>query len=240
MNRVYFGDTRDLFKFDLIRHLMKSMPELARFAFVPMLTETKERISKKKSPAKDLKRAWKTGKAGSQNKELVGSMERLQEIEDDLEYFNGVREYFQKEKILVDIMERPRFTHEKREHYFQHLFDEFPARSLIFLDPDTGLEESSPTQKHLLLDELKKIYKRMDTGSIIMIYQHFPRATRAGYIKRRCEQLTKLTGVNPVIIMDTEIAFFLSTKNEKLRISLEQNIENYANSYPALESAVCA
>jgi hypothetical protein len=240
MNRSYFGDTHDLFKFDLIRHLMKSMPELASFTFVPMLTETEEKKSGKKGLAKDLKKAWKSGKAGSQNHELIRNMVRLQEIDNDLEYFNEIQAYFQKEKILVDIIDRPRFTHEKRGQYFQQLFDEFPARSLIFLDPDTGLEESQPTQKHLLLDELKKIYKRMDTGSIMMIYQHFPRENRAGYIKRRCEQLVALTGDGPVTITDSEIAFFLITKNEKLKMHLEQSIENYANSYPTLESAACA
>jgi hypothetical protein len=240
MNRLYFGDTHDLFKFDLIRHIMKSMPELSSFTFVPMLTETEKKKSGKKGLAKDLKKAWKTGKAGSQNQELVSYMERLQEIDDDLEYFNGIREYFQKEKILVDIIDRPRFTQEKRVQYFQHLFEDFPSHSIIFLDPDTGLEESSPTQKHLLQDELKKVYKRMDTGSIIMIYQHFPRENRAGYIKRRCEQLNNLIGEGPVMITDTEIAFFLITKNEKIRMRLEQSIENYANCYPALESATFA
>ena len=33
-----FGDTRDLFKFDLVRHIMKSLPDLKGFTFVPMLT----------------------------------------------------------------------------------------------------------------------------------------------------------------------------------------------------------
>ena len=41
MNIHFSGDTRDLFKFDLARHLMKEIHELERFTFIPMITEEK-------------------------------------------------------------------------------------------------------------------------------------------------------------------------------------------------------
>jgi hypothetical protein len=236
MNRAYFGDTRDLFKFDLVRHIMKSLPELASFTFVPMLTESERSGSKRKSAKKDLDRALKAGKAGSQNRDLLAHMEHLQEIEDDLEYFSAIRTYFQKENILVDIFHQQPFSHEKRDHYFQSVFESLPKKSLVFLDPDTGLEERQPTAKHLLMAEVKKIYDRIDTGSIMMIYQHFPRVTRARYTKNRCAQLAELTGSEPVTITDNEIIFFLFAKNTKTRSRLEHILERYANTYPALDS----
>ena len=39
MNRKFFGDTRDLFKLDLVCHIMKNLTDLDNFTFVPMLTE---------------------------------------------------------------------------------------------------------------------------------------------------------------------------------------------------------
>ena len=39
MNRQFFGDTRDLFKYDLVRHVMKALPVFDSFTFIPMLTE---------------------------------------------------------------------------------------------------------------------------------------------------------------------------------------------------------
>lgn len=42
MNRKFFGDTRDLFKLDLVCNIMKNLPELDSFTFVPMLTEDDE------------------------------------------------------------------------------------------------------------------------------------------------------------------------------------------------------
>ena len=239
MNRQYFGDTRDLFKYDLVRHIMKSLPELASFTFVPMLTENEEKSGVRKNANSDLDKAFKAGKAGSQNRDLVRNLERLQEIESDLEYFSGIQAYFQKDHILIDILDRPRFTHDTREQYFQNLFENFPSRSLIFLDPDTGLEESKPTQKHLLLKEVNKIHDRMDAGSIMMVYQHFPREKHNGYVQRRCKQLFELTGSGPVTITDNEIVFFLVTKNKHLRSDLELVLEIYANCYPALDSCAC-
>ncbi|MDD1685318.1 MAG: hypothetical protein LUQ19_05445, partial [Methanoregula sp.] len=175
MNRLFFGDARDLFKFDLVRHIMKAFPDLASFTFVPMLTEEDVPAAKKKSPTKDLGLAQKKGRAGTRNLNLMVDMGRLQEIDDDLEYFQGIQSYFKKENIIVDILHKDTFSHEHRVNYFNKMFEKFPENSLIFLDPDTGLEVKNPTQRHLLFDEVKRIYDRMDNRSILMIYQHLPR-----------------------------------------------------------------
>jgi hypothetical protein len=162
MNRMFFGDSRDLFKFDLVRHIMKAFPDLASFTFIPMLTEKETHVEKKISVTKDLGLAQKQGKAGTQNYELMMDMGRLQEIDDDLEYFQGIRSYFKKENIIVDILHKDTFSHEHRVNYFNTMFEKFPKNSLIFLDPDTGLEVKNSTQRHLLFDEVRKIYERMD------------------------------------------------------------------------------
>jgi hypothetical protein len=236
MNIRFCGDTRDLFKFDLVRHLMKSFPELASFTFIPMLTDQDEPTKKKKSATTDLLKAVKAGKAGSQNRSLMENMGKLQEIEDDMEYFSGIESYFRQENIIVDVLQKDRFSHEHRANYFGKLFENFPKKSLVFLDPDTGLEVKNPTRRHLLFDEVKKIADHMDNTSILMIYQHFPREIRKGYIRSRCAELSELTGTQPVSITDNEIVFFLLVKDQKMRRRLIDIVANYANSYPMLRS----
>jgi hypothetical protein len=236
MNIRFSGDTRDLFKFDLVRHLMKSFPELVSFTFIPMLTDRAEPSKQKKSATTDLLKAAKAGKAGSQNRSLMEHMGKLQEIEDDMDYFSGIESYFRQENILVDVLQKDRFSHEHRANYFGKLFEQFPKRSLVFLDPDTGLEVKNPTQRHLLFDEVKKIMDHMDTSSVLMIYQHFPREIREGYIRSRCSQLFELTGTQPVSITDNEIVFFLLAKGPEVRRRLADIVANYANSYPMLRS----
>jgi len=236
MNIRFSGDTRDLFKFDLVRHLMKSFPELASFTFIPMLTDKDESTKKKKSATTDLLKAVKAGKAGSQNRSLMENLGKLQEIEDDMEYFSGIESYFRQENIIVDVLQKDRFSHEHRANYFGKLFEKFPKKSLVFLDPDTGLEVRNPTRRHLLFDEVKKIADHMDNTSILMIYQHFPREIHNGYIRSRCAQLSELTGIPPVSITDNEIVFFLLVKEPNVRKRLIDVVANYANSYPMLHS----
>jgi hypothetical protein len=136
-------------------------------------------------------------------------------------------------------MSGEQFSHEHREGYFRKIFNRIPQKSLVFLDPDIGIEEKKPTVRHLLGDELKTIADTMDTRSILMIYQHFPRRAREGYLRERCDRITDLTTLNPVVITDNEIVFFLLAKNPKLRQRLEDNVAKYANTYPALRSCGC-
>lgn len=44
MKNQYFGDTRDLFKYDLILELLLENDFLERFTFIPMLTEDTENL----------------------------------------------------------------------------------------------------------------------------------------------------------------------------------------------------
>ncbi|MGA2120784.1 MAG: hypothetical protein ABSG49_01925 [Methanoregula sp.] len=239
MNISFSGDTRDLFKFDLVRHIMKSFPDLSSFTLIPMLTDREEPTTRKKRGKTALGKAVKAGKAGSQNRDLMVHLGKLQEIEDDMDYFSGIQSYFKKENILVDILQKDRFSHEHRVNYFKKLFEKFPQQSLIFLEPDTGLEVKNPTQRHLLFDELKKIVDTMDTRSILMVYQHFPRETHEGYVSHRCSQIAEVTGIKPVSITDNEIVFFLLAKSPALREKLSDNVATYANTYPVLRSCGC-
>ena len=155
---------------------MKSLPDLAGFIFVPMLTGTEANGHRKNSvPKKIWRRRIAPGKAGSQNQKLREHLARLQEIDNDLEYINGISTYFDKEMILIDISGGQRFTNNERISYFRSVFGKFPKNSLIFIDPDTGLKDENPDCKHLLYSEIKMVCDRMDTGSILMLYQHFPR-----------------------------------------------------------------
>jgi len=139
----------------------------------------------------------------------------------------------------VDILHNQPFSHEKRGRYFDSIVSHLPKKSLIFLDPDIGLEESKPTKKHLLFDEVKKIFEGMDSKSALMIYQHFPREKHEGYVRRRCAELHSITGTWPVIITDNEIIFFFLVKNAVLNETLGDVLSLYASTYPALNSGSC-
>ena len=112
--------------------------------------------------------------------------------------------------------------------------------STRLLDPDTGLEVKNPTQRHLLFEEVKKIYDHMDNYSILMIYQHIPRVVREGYIGKRCNELAVVTAVRPETITDNEIVFFVMTKNPLIRTRICAVLEEYAEKYNVLSTCDCA
>jgi len=230
-----FGDTRDLFKFDLVRHIMKSLPDLAGFTFVPMLTGNEGKGHRKNTGTHNLDQAYRSGKAGSQNKDLREHLTRLQEIDNDLEYINGVSTYFENETILIDIPGRQRFTNHDRDTYFRSAFNKFPKNSLIFIDPDTGFKDGGPDNKHLLFNEIKAVLNRMDSGSILMIYQHFPKGNHEDFIRNAARDLEKWTGLYPAIITDAEVVFFILAKSQKLSDRVKDVIECYADTYPTLQ-----
>jgi len=239
MNIQYAGDAGDLFKFDLVRHMMKNVPGLERFTFIPMLTEERVRTTKKKGARRDPGGAGAPRSAGSTNLALMEQLGRLREIESDRDYFSGIESYFGQEEILVDILHRDTFSHENRANYFDQLFSRFPARSLILLDPDTGLEVKNPTERHLLYEEVKKIHYRMDEWSALMIYQHIPRVKRDVYFRKRCEELTGITGAQPLSVSDGRIAFFILAKGPALRRTLCSLISEYSERYPGLVTGLC-
>jgi hypothetical protein len=214
------------------------MPELQYFAFIPMLTGDIVK-GKKKSATKNLARAAEKGKAGTQNKELVTLMELVQDAGRSMDYFNSIEEYCERERIAIKLFNQIPFSHETRERYFRHVLAHIPHQSLVFLDPDTGLEESTPSEKHLLLSEAKALYDRMDPGSVLMIYQHYPRMNRKDYRRTRCLQLKSLTGSAPVAITDNEIVFFLLAKRPEQAAQLNDSLERYANSYLNLDARTC-
>lgn len=236
---MFFGDARDLFKFDLVRHIMKAFPDLTAFTFVPMLTDEKPVSGMRQARTKDLGLAQKKGRAGTQNRDLMEALGRIQEIQDDLEYFNGIRSYFRRENILADVLHQDTFSHEHRENYFRRVLEKLPASSLIFLDPDTGLEVKNPTRRHLLYEEVRRLFEHMDHQSILMIYQHLPRVTREGYIRKRCSELAALTHTQPQTITDNEIVFFILTKNPQHTTRLCAALGEYADRYNTLLSCTC-
>jgi hypothetical protein len=218
---------------------MKAFPDLTGFTFVPMLTDVKPASGMRATRTRDLGLAQKKGRAGTQNRDLMESLGRIQEINDDLEYFNGIRSYFRSENIVVDILHQDSFSHEHRENYFRRVVEKLPPGSLIFLDPDTGLEVKNPTRRHLLYDEVKRLFGHMDHQSILMIYQHLPRVMREGYIKKRCSELAALTHSRPESITDNEIVFFILTKNPQHSTRLCAVLGEYADRYNTILSCTC-
>jgi hypothetical protein len=175
MKNQYFGDVRDLFKYDLIQRIFKEIRFLQRFTFIPMLT--KNDPERGDGNMRDFDRAKKNGRQGTKNNMLMDFLEKYKEMDKDKRDFTEIENYFKSEGIGTVIYKGHKyFKHGTRYEYFKSIPEEFLHKSLVFVDPDKGLQIKKSKKEHLLYQEVKDLYDRMDEDSILMIYQHFPQA----------------------------------------------------------------
>jgi len=222
MNAKFFGDPKDLFKYDLITDILKNFHgKIDRLVIVPMLTAYYPRFR---------------GNPGCRNKNLIECFRRFRTKEDVDNYYATLKEYFKElkesigtKKVRVRIEKDEAFSQATRSEYFSGIFEHFPQGCLLFIDPDIGIKENNYTAKHLSFTELKRIWDQLDNESVLMIYQHFQRNRVLGRSDpvSKAEDVTRLIGISPLIIADTTVMFIFLTKNPELRSELKGILKNY-------------
>lgn len=225
MKNQYCGDTRDLFKYDLVEHLCKKMG--LDFTFIPMLTPNDNRNDGNK-------RNFAKAKAGYLNENLMKSLKPCHATPKEKRNFKEIRNYYEAINIKIEIYEHDKsryFTHKGRTDYFRAIKTELLKRSLIFLDPDNGLEVKNNKDKHVLYSEVKSIYDRMTEDSLLVIFQFKPREELKKYIARRANALHEKVGDSPLFISDNEVIFFILSKDLQAKALLKQLIAEYDRGY---------
>jgi hypothetical protein len=203
MKNQYFGDTRDLFKYDLLEHLMDHL-DPRRFAFIAMLT-------KDDHTAHGLKRNYRAAKAGYNNEDLIRFLE--QNSSGDKKDFTRIKTYYQQKKIDALIYDRP-FKHGNRPAYFIELPTDYLRSPLIFFDPDIGFRpKSSFDERHLDLFEFVYIFQQAPENSALMTIQFYPCLERPKYIKDKLSELKTATGLDFLSIGTTEVLFLFTSKS---------------------------
>ncbi len=231
MNNQCFGDNRDLFKYDLIYQIIKRSL-VSHFIFIPMLTldvagnQTTKREGEQRNRCK--------AKAGWKNNDLRVFLDKFQDTDKrDIKELAG---FFKEQGIEITIYygKDKYFSGIRREEYFKQIGDEFLRKSLVFVDPDIGLEVNKLTKKHIRYDEIKNLYQRMDESSILMIFQYIPYVKREDYFPEVSKKLKEKVGNLPIYISDNQIVFFLLTKDASIRKSLTKIVNKYREIYPNL------
>lgn len=239
MKKQYLGDVRDLFKYDLIQQILKGVSSLQKFTFIPMLTKNEPKSGD--GNKRNFVRARKKGRPGTNNEKLMEVLKKYKEMDANKRDFTEIEMHFKSEGIEMLLYEdkgHEYFDHRTRDdEYFKNIPENLLHTSLVFVDPDIGLEIKNSTEKHLLFEEVQYLYEHVDEDSILMIYQHFPRA-RHKYKEYspegRSNKLEEETGDLPIYISDNEIMLFLLTKSDKLKSQLERIIKRYKRDYPNL------
>jgi hypothetical protein len=226
----YFGDNRDLFNYDLVLQIIKE-GLVSHFTFIPMLTpaEPTSRNTKREGEQRNRSKA----KAGWNNRDLIEFLNRFNnKSERDIRHLDV---WFKKQRIKIETF-RDYFYNAERVKYFQEARGRLLPKSVICVDPDIGLEfeVEKPKEKHILYSEVTDLYKQMDSGSLLMIFQFIPRKKRETYFPRICGELKQEVGNLPIYISDNQIVFFFLAKDKSLRKLLSNILSDYKGSYPKL------
>lgn len=230
MKNQYFGDTRDLFKYDLILEILRKSDILNHFTFIPMLTGSD-------GTSDGMKIDYSKAKAGVRRKELVDFLQRCvrsgrRNIEELKRFFKDSE--LTKELSITIYKKDEHFSHEERGKYFAEIGKKLLSKSLILVDPDTGLEVESMRgmeEKYVKYEEVKSLYDRMARDSVLMIWQFIPRVKRKPYFSKVSKRLKKKVGNLPIWISDNKVVFFLLTKDPGLRESIGKIVDEYGKFY---------
>jgi hypothetical protein len=104
----------------------------------------------------------------------------------------------------------------------RRFFDEFTAfasgASLVFFDPDNGMEVPSVpfglrnSNKYLYWSEAQRTY---DRGHSLLVYQHFPRVERRNYTRSRAASFAdRCPGSGVTSLSTSRVVFFLVAQPE--------------------------
>lgn len=200
MKNQYFGDTRDLFKYDLALHILEHT-DLHRFTFVPMLTPDD---GSPDGVHVDLAKA----RAGTHNKALCDfletcTMEGRRDIRELDRFFAGTTN-----EILTY---HPVLERDGRSHYFSDLPGEWLRDSVVVLDPDNGMEVTSGRGvKWLRYDELRRLNDDLGDRSVMLVFQFIPREKRSVFIPRIARAMVDRSGVEPPVhwVSDGHVVFY--------------------------------
>jgi hypothetical protein len=102
-----------------------------------------------------------------------------------------------------------------RTQFMVELWRHAEKHSLVFLDPDNGLDVASVrrgrvgSSRYLYCDELDYV---LEAAAAVVIYQHFPRVPRASYVAAQLERLAEvLPGYSTHAIFSSHIALLAAT-----------------------------
>jgi hypothetical protein len=195
MKNQYFGDTRDLFKYDLVLELL-CKTDLDRFTFVPMLTPDDDSGHGGRT---DYRRA----KAGRDNQELKDYLATcVAQDRRDVSETAGIFRVPKWSAFELLMYDRP-FSDDDRLQFWTGLPEESLKEAVIVLDPDNGLWVKSSRlrgEKYVRYDEVRHVHDSMDARSVLVIFQYIPRVNRITFCNDVSMQLKDIvTDGRPVI-----------------------------------------
>jgi len=220
----YFGDRHDFYKYDLLLYLMGAGLGFEKLLFGVMLTPGDGSTDG----------AFTSYAAKNRDPELCAWLqERVRAGERDVarlaDYPAICEAPWAYSAVLDEVPPEPLL----RAAYFARLRDELAPATLAFLDPDNGLMVQSATRKsrpkYVDHDEVRDLHDAMDARSLLVVFQHARRETRAPFYARLLAELGERSGVTHTALVapDHLVSYILIAKTGERLVEVEQALAAY-------------
>lgn len=246
MNNKYFGNSLDLFKYDVLTFLTNS--ENANLFYIAMLT---------KPEIKKLDPKYKLFEIGIQNKVLYEFINKINveeskiEIKDISDYFSSVNVEHAivlnkpfKSKNIITFENIDYFENENRFEYFEKsiaFYKKQISKTILFLDADVGIDLGinrrvrSMKNMYLNTDEVHKINRNLKENDFLCFFQHLgnPRYK----IEERLNMLKNEYGEYVLMFAYERISACLVFifKSEFEYLDIKNNLIGYMNLYKEIK-----
>ena len=235
MKCQYFGDKKDLFKWDLALTIAQRLG--LGITYIPMLTEPD-------NTGQGNDRAFPDGWPGTKNVQLVRLLREC--FNEGRLCINEIKPFFEQIGIQFYSYQNHRhndgtfFSHGARGEYFTNIPASSLSKRLIFLDPGIGFEgkklDSKAPWKYVLYGEAQHLHAMMGPESVLMIFQFYrgrglSEKHRPVYFSR---VRAKISDAQVSYIHNTDdLTFFFTTKQDARYAVLSETLQAYHQTYSA-------
>ena len=199
MKDIWYGDNRDLIKWSVLLHLVREY-------------NTKKILQIAYYRKSDFKSFEMDRVSHSIPEEIINHFRRIKNIE-TLKLEVPVH--------IFDTVLEDRKVYLSESLKFIKRFQD--SNTVVFLDPDTGLEPKRHGLQHVLESEAKIIYDNLIEGDVFAFYQHQTNRSGKPWIEPKREQLAralKIDSRNLKIVygqlIARDVAFYYCTKPQQI------------------------
>lgn len=220
MNERYLGDRKDFVKYDLLLHFGRFLGLRGGLTIVPMLTPPRGR--KQPEP-------YDTGARDAALHALLWSI--ASNLDLTFRQASGrVAAFFAERGLTMCFAPSDVLQAHTRQRYFGEIQLDSDGESLVFLDPDTGLEGSTTKSvTHLRYPELENICDRMSDETVLVVYQHWQHKDWEDAFSDIATQLVTRTSIRrAAFAFDREVALIATARSRDSFQIVCDELEQYA------------
>jgi len=211
MKNQYFGDQTDYIKYGILRALAESG---ARLGIHWTLTEDDGSSDGSRTKYLRAPSQWRHYEPEIFDAifQSISSGNRRLQLVEELSFIPNTIQSFDRWEQSADA----------RFRSIRSLLDKLPQNSVVFLDPDNGLEVASARKgkpgasKYVFFDEISMFWQ---SGHSVIIYQHYPRVQRVPYIRQQLMRLSDaLPAMREAALLTSHVAFLACIQDQHRQI----------------------